>query len=194
MSIKLETSFIPSRRSSAAHRSSWGPERLARTSSTASAAKTPSIPACRNGTSAGRVIPVGLAILVCTASLAACSDGVSPVERLDVAVIGYFFDDSPRITVPDTVTAGQAFTVAVESYGNSCVRLGRTEVAVLPGGAVVTPLDFVTTAGVCQDVLLTFRHEASLSLNSAGLNRVWVRGREVPEGPIRDFMHEVWVR
>lgn len=135
-----------------------------------------------------------LGSLVCTAALAGCSDGIRPVERLDVAVIGYFFEDAPRIAVPDTVTVGQPFTVAVESYGNSCVRLGRTEVAVVPGGAVVTPLDFVATGGPCQDILLTFRHQASVSLNSVGASRVVVRGREVPEGPILDFPHEVWVR
>lgn len=139
-------------------------------------------------------MPLWLAALVCTVSLGGCSDAVAPVESLQIAVIGDFSDDAPRIAVPDTVAVGQPFSVTVESYGNSCVRLGRTEVAVLPGGAVVTPLDFVSTGGICRDVLLTFRHEASLSLDSIGMNRVFVRGREVPEGPILTFTHEVWVR
>ena len=141
--------------------------------------------------SCARALVAGIACLV--AGLA-CSDGLEPIEALDVAVIGYYIDDAPRITVPDTVTAGEPFAVTVESFGNSCVRLGETEVGIVSGGAVVTPLDFVTRGGICEDILLTFEHEASVTLVEAGSSTVVVRGRAVPGGPIMNFPYTVWVK
>ena len=142
----------------------------------------------------GRIATALVVALGWVATSAGCYAGTGPGEGLHVAVIGFFFEDAPRITVPDTVTAGQSFTVTVDSYGNACVRLGPTEVDVIPGGAVVTPLDFVATGGICADILLTFEHEASLSLTDFGAHTVVVRGREMPNGPVVNFPHEVWVR
>lgn len=117
-------------------------------------------------------------------------------ESLEVAVIGFYHSDAPRITVPDTVAVGRLFEVSVESYGNSCVELAPTEVQLTAEGATVTPMTVVRSSAnaPCLDILLAFLHEADVTLWDPGAATIAIRARERPHGPVLLFRRTVWVR
>lgn len=117
-------------------------------------------------------------------ALAACAQALEPLR--DEEVLGYvkgFNNDDPRIEVPATVARGEAFTVAVTTYGGGCTSMGRTEVSRQGAEVVVTPIDRENRAAqVCTDILKSFRHVAPVQLHESGTARIVVRGRESPSG------------
>lgn len=102
--------------------------------------------------------------------------------------------DELQLQLPDTVEIGAAFSVSLETYGDSCIRKGHVEVTEEAGAVVLTPYDYRDLeVPACDDILLTFRHEATLSLDTAGENTIVVRGG-AGAGLIQTYPRTVWVR
>jgi hypothetical protein len=83
------------------------------------------------------------------------------------------------IEAPDTVRAGRAFEVTVNTVGSSsCVRAERLEVQVTDTVARLTPYDRVAPDGVpCTEDLAAHPHVASVTFPSRGTGALEVLGR-----------------
>lgn len=139
--------------------------------------------------------PAAIGLAVCAALVAGCQDATGPQEILEVGVVGFFNEGDPYMEVPDTVDAGVPFTLVARTYGNSCVRLGPTDVVQGPSAAVVVPYDYtVLSGGPCQDELNSFDHEVVLVFSSEGSATVTVQGRISPGDSFQAFSRQVWVR
>lgn len=124
---------------------------------------------------AARIVALGSMVLIL-----GCSSAVGLDQERRIGVIAGFNEDDPRIEAPDTVAAGEPFTVTVTTYGNTCVEKGDTEVRTQDLEATVTPYDFYTVGEtiVCGEVLNLFEHTVALTFAEPGTARVIVRGRE----------------
>lgn len=126
----------------------------------------------------------------CVVLLALAAAGCSPLlledeEERVVATISHYGDPA-RVEIPDAVTRGVAFDVAVTSYGGGCVSQGDTEVEVQGSSAVVTPYDIELRPrnGACTDDLRLYRHVAQVRFDTPGQAVVTVRGFRKPEGNV----------
>jgi hypothetical protein len=127
----------------------------------------------------------------------ACSSPMASSDQVRVVgTIAGFNLNGPRIDVPDTVAAGQTFTVEVTTYGNGCTSEGDTEVRLQPQRAVVTPYDVQRRAEgvVCPDILNVFRHRATLRFEQPGVARVTIQGIQEPSGEVITVERTVLVR
>lgn len=126
-----------------------------------------------------RVLPLALVALAL-----GCDTATEPEEVRVVGVITGFKPDDPQIVTPDTVNAGEEFTVSVSTYGNGCVEKGSTEYEVDGLDATITPYDIEIRGGTiaCTDVLKELTHTATLQFAGAGIARVTVQGRQRPRG------------
>jgi hypothetical protein len=128
-----------------------------------------------------RVFLLGLVALVF-----GCDSPTGPEEERVAGIIAGVNPDGPHIVVPDTVQAGEAFTVVVRTYGaDGCVRKGETKVEMEGRTAVVAPynLRHVGEEVVCLDVLQTIEHTATLQFDEVGPALVLLHPR--PHPPIR---------
>lgn len=105
----------------------------------------------------------------------------------------------PRVSVPDTVAAGEEFSVTVQTHGlDGCWRKGETEVEVDRSRmrASVTPYDVdARSEGVaCTAAIQEFTHTAVLRFDEAGTASVRVRGRSLPADGEIDVERAVTVR
>lgn len=127
---------------------------------------------------------------------AACESPVSPDEILVVGTLSHEPDFGPAIEVPDSVDAGQAFTVIVRTVGSGCERMGPTETVADASAATVTPYDYTRDRGsgiICDAILKLFQHEASVRFPDAGQATVLVRAND-GTGEIVEQERAVWVR
>lgn len=83
------------------------------------------------------------------------------------------------IEAPDTVLAGSAFEVTVNTFGSSsCVRAERLDVEVTDSVARLTPYDRVAPAGTpCTEDLSAHPRVASVTFPSRGTGTLEVLGR-----------------
>jgi len=83
------------------------------------------------------------------------------------------------IEAPDTVLAGSAFEVTVNTFGSSsCVRPERLDVEMADSVARLTPYDRVAPASTpCTDDLRAHPHVASVTFPSRGSGMLEVLGR-----------------
>ena len=83
------------------------------------------------------------------------------------------------IEAPDTVLAGRAFEVTVNTLGSSsCVRPERLDVEMTDTVARLTPYDRVAPAGTpCTEDLTAHPHVASVTFPSRGSGMLEVLGR-----------------
>ena len=83
------------------------------------------------------------------------------------------------IEAPDTVLAGRAFEVTVNTFGSSsCVRPERLDVEMTDTVARLTPYDRVAPAGTpCTEDLTAHPHVASVTFPSRGSGMLEVLGR-----------------
>lgn len=127
--------------------------------------------------------------------VAACYSPVG-VRVEEVVGVVSFFGEPMGIEVPDTVSVDAPFSVAVTTYGGGCEQIGPTEVTVEDRDALVVPFDSTTVGPnvICTDQLKSFRHEALLTLHTAGAATVTIRGRVEPGGQTQDFPRAVWVK
>jgi hypothetical protein len=135
-----------------------------------------------------RLILLGLGLVVL-----GCSSLTGPGRERVIGTLEHH-GDSVVVSVPDTVAAGEAFTVAVRTYGGGCMEKGDTEVEVRGLRATVTPYDIRVEADVCTAILKLFEHTATLHFEGAGTAEVVMRGRKEPEGEILTVGRTVVVR
>lgn len=126
--------------------------------------------------------------LLLAAALAGCNlmtgsgtdDGGRTITRPGTIA---FYDHPEVIVVPDNVTAGVPFEVAVVTYGGGCVSAGETrgEANGLVARVSVFDEEFVPgPEGGCTDELRRMEHRATLVLPRAGKARLEVRGWREP--------------
>jgi hypothetical protein len=113
------------------------------------------------------------------ASILSCDDwmGTDGDNRLGVIA---FFGDPVVVSVPDTVFAGESFTVSVRTYGGGCVSEGGTKVKIDSLSVDVTPYD-IHRGRVCADVLNMFDHTASVTLDYPGDAQIIIHGMQMPD-------------
>lgn len=143
-----------------------------------------------------RWIGAGLALLLGSTAAPACSVLGPEDEVLAIGTVD-FYASGIEIDAPDTVAVGAAFTVATTTYGNGCVRKGRTEVERSARTARLTPYDVRPHPDrdlACPEILLMHRHEARLVSVDPGTFVVEVRGRREPGGDLVTARHDVVVR
>ena len=124
-----------------------------------------------------------------------CQDATAPDDILEIGRVGFFNEEDPFITVPDTVDSGVPFTLVVRTYGNGCVRLGPTEVVQGVSTAIVVPHDYRRVSDlVCDDSLNSFDHETTLVFSMEGRATVTIEGRVTEGEATQAFSRLVWVR
>ena len=138
----------------------------------------------RSDSLSGRAVR-GCAVLLALAA-AGCASLLLPEEKERVIATISHYGDPARVEVPDVVTRGVAFEVAVTTYGGGCILQGDTEVAVQGASAVVTPYDIELRPleGGCTDDLRFYKHVGSVRFDSPGQAEVTVRGVRKPEGEV----------
>lgn len=118
--------------------------------------------------------------------IAACTSPFSSGEREMVGVIIGLDTSDPMIEVPDTVTAGESFTITmVTAWPNTCARKGETRTALEGADTVtVTPIDLISqgTGVQCGQTPQQFEHVATLVFPDSGPALVLIRGRSAFDG------------
>lgn len=111
--------------------------------------------------------------------LSACDLSTGVIEQRHVGTIGY--PDNLQITLPDTVQAGQSFTVTVRTLGSDgCWERDRTDVDVSGLTATIVPYDTrqVGRGATCTLGIVEIMHDATLTFGQPGVGRIDIRGRD----------------
>jgi hypothetical protein len=90
--------------------------------------------------------------------------------------------DPPRIEIPETARAGQAFTVRVTTYGAGCTEPARMDVELDGLAADLQPLDYAPRdeSLPCTRQLRLHPHESVLLFAQPGTATVRIHGRRMP--------------
>ena len=130
---------------------------------------------------------------------AACADEDSVVE---LGALAYNPYDPPRVEVPSSVVAGDAFRVYVTTFGDGCISFERTDV-VIDGDVVdISPYDRreIPPPNVgCIDIGYDFDHGGTVIFQTPGTKLVRVHGRRVegrigrPDYEILELTYDVQV-
>ena len=106
-----------------------------------------------------------------------------------VGITEFYNESDDVVLVPDSVQAGEAFTVTVQTYGGGCTEADDIEVSIAEGVAVLTPYDLTYIPGEnegCDDILKRLSHATQLTFEQPGSASLQIRGRKVggdnPEG------------
>lgn len=99
-----------------------------------------------------------------------------------------FYSDPVQVTVPDSVSAGNRFSVRVTTYGGGCSKQGPTDVKTNGLLAVVRPFDYDVAANsnvICPSILTFYKREAVVTFARPGAATVRIYGRQEPgEDPL----------
>ncbi len=95
-----------------------------------------------------------------------------------------FFEDTVRITLPDTVSANVAANISVLTHGGGCISQGETRVSVDGLLAVIEPFDSIVVGDdlVCTLELRVFTHTVLLQFGQTGIATARVIGIREPGG------------
>ena len=137
-------------------------------------------------------------ILICLGVVvtAACSPSLGPAD--EVRVLGTIVSIE-RIEVPDTVSVSTPFTVSVVTVGDSCHRVGDTEVDLSDNTATIFPYDWSSSRGdggsaeFCLFGLWSFEHLATVEFDAVGAGTIIVQGRALGSRSPVEFQFSVWV-
>ena len=102
----------------------------------------------------------------------------------------------PILQAPDSVAAGQPFTVTITTLGNSCTRAHGAEVGADPDFPllrIIRPYDLHRIKGVCQDIGHSLPREVTLRFDERREAVIRVVGDSHPDLP-RQFEARVVVR
>lgn len=129
------------------------------------------------------------------AAAAGCDSFLGPAEQRAVGIIEGLQGDAPAIEIPDTVRAGQDFTVAVQTvWHDGCARKGETAVEFDGASATVTPYDVIREGAMCTQAVQQFTHTATVRFSQPGTARVHVRGRGSRTAGVTTITREVTVQ
>lgn len=126
---------------------------------------------------------------------AACTS-TGPDLGSEVEVVGavQFHEEPVLIQAPDTVNAGESFSVSVRTWGGGCVSEGPTRVSRDGSTVRIEPIDIEVVAEVCTAELRRFMHMAEVTLASPGEATLRVVGRRLPADEVTTFERTVVVR
>lgn len=130
------------------------------------------------------ILPASLLV-----ALGGC-DIVDPEFETELGAV-FFFSNPPQITIPDTVAAGQPFTVTVHTFGNGCVEFARTEVEEDENTVEIRPYDRIETDRACEEILKTIDHSVTLRFGVSGPMTVRVVGKRMPNDDLHSFEKRV---
>ena len=109
-----------------------------------------------------------------------------------------FYRDPMHVAIPNVVTRGVDFEVAVRTFGGGCIGQGDTEVAVTGRTAEVRPFDLFVTQlpqnAACTMELRYYLHRATVRFNESGVAKVRIRGRAHPGNDVVVIEEAVVVR
>lgn len=134
-----------------------------------------------------RLIAAGLSVAV-----AACGDDspflIFEPEGLQPARLE-FFDDAPRVSVPENVGIGELFVISIETYGGGCIEAGPTPVKLVGETLNVRPLDdFPDRDDVCSADVRLIDHSVSFQMDAQMTLEVAVHGTRVSEEGLEDIV------
>ena len=105
---------------------------------------------------------------------------VVPPQGMRAGVLEYH-GDSAHVTMPSVVTSGSAAVIRVLTWGDGCLRKGRTDVAVISRRETIRPYDLIPDPGtVCNLILLAVEHEAEVLLSENGTWEIDIHGISAP--------------
>lgn len=139
---------------------------------------------------------MSLKYLVGIVLLAACSSptDLSPKDGRVLGAIEHY-GDGLRLEVPDTVAAGEPFSVTVYTYGAGCHAQGDTQIAQRTRSATIRPYDYAPRGStICIDILRLFAHQAVLEFTHTGAASVTIVGRRHPENELITITRSIVVR
>lgn len=125
------------------------------------------------------------------------------LEDVPAQLAEHTYPGQPILEAPDTVQAGEPFTVLVRTHWNdSCLRPAGTEVYEGPGVRVVIPWDMdeqLLDPNIgCAQTPVELTRELGFEFGTIGLGTIEVRGRrfndEPPEHPRYHAVKEVVVQ
>lgn len=127
----------------------------------------------------GKLVALGVIAVV------ACGDDtlVQPFEPegLQPARLE-FHGDPPRVTIPQTATAGIPFEISIQTYGGGCIEAGPTPVKLLGGTLDIRPLDdFPSPDAFCTADVRLNDHSITYTIDVAMTLDVVVHGVSVSE-------------
>jgi hypothetical protein len=137
-----------------------------------------------------RSLPTVLAVL----SLACHSSPLDPGTKRVVGTIDVGVTSFQVIEAPAEASPGQAFTVTVSTFGNSCVTAAGADVTIDGLVATITPYDVVTTDVVCLDYLKAYPRAVRLSFAEAGAATIRVKGLSDSQPGLVTVEHSLVVR
>lgn len=88
--------------------------------------------------------------------------------------------DTPRVTAPASVRAGQFAQLEVTTFGDACTEFGRTAVSTAGSTADVRPYDRYRTGTGCPGAQRLIRHPVQLRFDDVGTATVRIHGRRMP--------------
>jgi hypothetical protein len=117
-----------------------------------------------------------------TAALAAACSPTDPDRQVREPGFLEYYASPVEVTVPETVRAGEPFTVRAVTRGGGCTSAGDTEVAVSGATADVSPYDLRAEGPniACPDILRALPHEVTVRFDTPGTATVRVHGRREP--------------
>ncbi len=109
-----------------------------------------------------------------------------------------FYQEPSLVEAPDTVSAGEPFTVTVRTFGGGCIGQGDTRAEVRGRVVTLRPLDVHTTRHpgpvVCTSDLVFYTHRVEVRLTEPGVATIRVIGREAPADSLITIERSVVVR
>lgn len=92
-----------------------------------------------------------------------------------------FYNDTARLTIPDTIHAGASFSIRVDTFGGGCIYgVSRAGVVVTDGLIEIHPYNQVRISEVCTDDLRILTHVAAVTIESPGTTLLRVIGEQKP--------------
>jgi len=89
------------------------------------------------------------------------------------------FGDTADISVPDSASVGESFSVSVETFGGGCTQeVERTELEIQGMVAQITPWNWNSGALECPTDVRSLHHEVKLSFDQPGTATIHIIGRE----------------
>lgn len=106
---------------------------------------------------------------------------VDPPSGMRPGVVA-FYGDSAHVTLPRQVAVGSAAVITVLTWGDGCLRKGRTDVTISGRHVTIRPFDLITapTQGLCPSILRAVEHRAEVVFAEGGVWNVTVYGVKVP--------------
>ena len=124
-----------------------------------------------------------LIVAVLAALSPACDDTLEPAAKHEGPGLLIYRDDTTHVFMPETVMAGETFTIFFSTIGLPCTtETARTETKIEGNVIDIRPFDVTSFGGVCNDVLHALEHRVEVRLRDIGVGTVRVIGSQRGSG------------